>query len=360
MMETRRRISQAALMVLVTAVVAVADTSSTTNNMPPPGTLNYVEGQVSVQGQKQSPKSVGATYLEPNQVLDTGNGNAEMLLTPGIFMRIGHNSEVKMISPGLADTQVELTHGSAMVEVDELFKENDVSVKVSGATTRIEKQGLYDFTANPASVKVLEGKAIASEGNQQLKLTKGREVLAAEAQPLVRQKFNTDQAEEDPLYRWSKLRSDYATESNIDAGNELMTDGGWWGPGWYWDPFYMDFAFMPGFGMGWGAFGYPFFSPWMVGYAPYYGFGYRGGYGAYGGYRGYSRANLPPLAHRATLGSAGFRALPRAMAGGRMGMGGGFRGRSMGGFHGGGMVGGFHGGGMGGGFHGGGFGGGRR
>ena len=344
------RIWQAAALLLVTAAVGVADTSNTTNNTPPPGTLNYVEGQVSVQGQKQSPNSVGSTYLEPNQVLDTGDGNAEILLTPGIYMRLGHNSEVKMISPGLADTQVQLNSGSAMVEVDELFKENNVSVVMDGATTRIEKVGLYDFTANPASVKVLEGKAVASEGNQQVKLTKGHEALVAEARPLVRQKFSEDQVEEDPLYRWSKLRSDYATESNVDAGNELMMAGGWWGPGWYWDPFWMDFAFMPGFGLGWGPFGYPFFSPWMVAYAPYYGYGFRGGYRPYGGYRAYGRTGLPPLAHRATPGSAGFRALPRAMAGNHMGMaGGGFRGGSMGGFHGGGMMGGFHGGGFGGG-----------
>lgn len=112
----------------------------------------------------------------------------------------------------------------------------------------------------------------------------------------------------------------------------------------------MDFAFMPGIGMGWGAFGYPFFSPWMVGYAPYYGYGYRGGYGGYGGYRAYNRAGMPPLAHHPAPGSAGFRALPRTMAGNHMGMaGGGFRGGSMGGFNGGGMTGGFHGGGFGGG-----------
>ncbi len=353
MKETWRPVLQATLIFLVTAVVGVADTSNTSNNNPPPGTLNYVEGQVTVQGQKQSPKSVGSTYLEPNQVLDTRNGNAEMLLTPGIFMRIGHNSEVKMISPGLADTQVQLTSGSAMLEVDELFKENSISVVVDGATTRIEKQGLYDFNANPPSVKVLDGKAVTYEGDQKVNLKKGHETLLAEAQPLVQQKYNKDQIEDDPLYRWSKLRSDYATESNIDAGNALMAEGGWGGPGWYWDPFWWDFAFMPGFGMGWGPFGYPFFSPWMAGYAPYYGFGYGGGYGGFYHYPaagGRGRGSLPPLAHQATPGSAGFRALPRNMAGGRMGMaGGGFRGGSMGGFRGGGMMGGFHGGGFGGG-----------
>ena len=77
------------LALLLTAGVGVADTS---NSAPPPGTLNYVEGQVSVQGQIQSPKSVGSTYLEPNQVMDTGKGNAEMLLTPGVYLRLGHNS----------------------------------------------------------------------------------------------------------------------------------------------------------------------------------------------------------------------------------------------------------------------------
>jgi hypothetical protein len=306
-----------------------------------------------VQGQKQTPKSVGSTYLEPNEVIDTGNGHAEMLLTPGAYLRLGDNSEVKMISPGLADTQVQLMKGSAMLEVDELFKENNMSVVVDGATTRVEKQGLYDFNTNPASVKVLDGKAVTYEGDQHVNLTKGHEALLAEAQPLKGQKFNKSQVEEDPLYRWSDLRSEYATNSNVAEANALMAEGGWWGPGWYWDPFWYDFAFMPGWGMGmmWGPFGYPFFAPWAVGWAPYYGFGYGGRYYHYpvamsGGARGATRASLPPLAHQLAKGSPGFRALPRAMAMNRGGMG------RMGGFRGGmgdrGFGGGFHGGGFGG------------
>lgn len=367
---TWKRIGQLALVLLATAALGAADTG----NMPPPGTLNYVEGQVSVQGQVQSPKSVGSTYLESNQELDTGDGNAEMLLTPGVFLRIGHDGAVRMLSPGLADTQVQLMSGSAILEVDELFKENDVSVVVDGTTTRIEKPGLYEFTANqPASVEVLDGKAVTFEGNQRvgLKIKRGHEALLAEGQPLVRRKFAKDQVEEDPLYRWSKLRSEYATESNVQTANSLLADGGWWGPGWYWDPFWFEFAFLPGDGMMWGPFGFPFFSPGCVGWAPYFGFG--GGYGGgFGGFHHYpvavghgGRQGAPPLAHHPTPGSAGFHAFPRAMAGGRMGMrmGGFGGGRVGGGFRGGSFGGGFHGGGFGGGFHGGGFhggGGGRR
>jgi len=265
-----------------------------------------------------------------------------MLLTPGVYVRLGHNSELKMISPGLADTQVQLDTGSAMVEVDELFKENDVSVVVDGTTTQIEKQGLYDFNASPASVKVLDGKAVTLEGDQKIKLTKGHEVLLAQSK-LTRQNFNKDQVQNDPLYRWSKLRSEYSTQSNVSVANMLVDYGGWWGPGWYWDPFWADFAFLPGMGMFWGPFGYPFFSPWAVGFAPYYGFGARYGFYHYPAARG----SLPRLAHPPVRGATGFRTLPRGMAMNRMG---GFRGGPMGGFHGG--MGGFHGRSMGG-FHGG-------
>ena len=364
MNDTLKRIWQLATAFLATVALAAADTA----NMPPPGTLNYVEGQVYVQGQEESPRSVGSTYLGPNQMLDTHNGYAELLLTPGVYLRLAHDSAVRMVSPDLARTQVQLTGGSGIVEVDELFKENNLRLMLDGTTTRLEKVGLYDFNANQPSVKVLDGKAVTYEGDQQVTLKKGHEVLLAQGQPLVRQKFNKNQVENDPLYRWSKLRSEYATESNIAEGNALIATGGWWGPGWYWDPFWADFAFMPGWGIGWGPFGYPFFSPWAVGFAPYYGFwgGYYGGVYHYpvksgvGGRLGVDRdpplahhpiagsqgfRSLPPLAHPPRVGSAGFRAFPRPMVSARMGMPmGGFRGGMMGGFHGaqfGGLRGGF-------------------
>jgi hypothetical protein len=299
--------------------------------------------------------------------MQTQDGNAEMLLTPGVYLRIGHNSAVTMISPGLADTQVELTKGSAILEVDELFKQNNLSVLMDNSTTQIEKQGLYDFTVEPASVKVLDAKAVVTEDDRHLSLGKGHEALLTEGQAPIQKKFNKQQFDNDALYRWSMLRGQYATESNVNEGNALVSAGGWWGPGWYWDPMMWDFAFMPGWGMGWGAFGYPFFSPWAVGYAPYYGFYGGYGYGFGTGFYHYpvNRAptrSLPPLAREPMRGATGFQSFPHSMATNRsMGMprggfsGGGFRG-GAGGFHGGGgFGGGFHGGG--GGFHGGGGGG---
>src|SRR5271170_3819188 len=62
-----------------------------------PGGLNYVEGQVTVAGQPVTSRSVGLVQLEPDQVLQTGRGRAELLLTPGVFLRLGDNSSVRLI-----------------------------------------------------------------------------------------------------------------------------------------------------------------------------------------------------------------------------------------------------------------------
>jgi hypothetical protein len=63
-----------------------------------PGTLNHVEGQVSMGDRALNSQSIGTAELQPGESLVTEKGKAEVLLTPGVFLRIGNNSSVKMIS----------------------------------------------------------------------------------------------------------------------------------------------------------------------------------------------------------------------------------------------------------------------
>src|SRR5581483_5247086 len=113
-----RRGWQIAAMLLATAAFGAADVNvpASRATMPPPGAINYVEGQVSINGQNLNRTSAGSTVLGPNQVIETGQGYAEVLLTPGAFLRVGHNSEVRLITAGLADTKLAVIHGSAMLE----------------------------------------------------------------------------------------------------------------------------------------------------------------------------------------------------------------------------------------------------
>jgi len=299
---------QLAPVMLAAAALGVAKPTA----MPSPGTINYIEGQVALNGQALPRNSVGSALLETNQLLDTGQGKAELLLTPGVFFRVGDNSEVRMVSPGLADTRVELLKGSGMLEVTELFKENDIAVLVDGTTTKIEKRGLYDFNADLPAVSVLDGEATVGRGDAHVTLKKGHEILLANGEAFKSQKVSKAIVETDPLYRWSSLRSQYEAEANINAASTVVVNGGWYGPGWYWDPFWSFYAFLPGDGILYSPFGWGFYSPGWVWRAPHY-------------------------YHYPVVGRNGLRAAP-AVAGPAVGM------RSMGGFH---ASGGFHGGGFG-------------
>ena len=318
------------MVLLAGASLAMADTKP----MAVPGTVNYVEGQVALDGQNLGAKLNGSTLLETNQVLDTGQGKAELLLTPGVYFRLGDNSEARMVSPGLADTRVELVKGSAMLEVDQLYKENDLSVMVDGTTTRIDKEGLYNFQAQPATVRVIDGKATVYEGDAHADVKKGHEVIVANAAPLKSHDLNKEAVETDPLYRWSKLRGQYQADANVNMAYSVAAYGGWYGPGWYWDPYWSFYAFIPGDGFFYNPFGWGFYSPWYVWGHPYLWGGGHYRYPVAGhtpGVHGF-RSTAGFERHSAAPASSGFR------SGGSVGMGG---------FHGGGFVGGggFHGGG---------------
>jgi hypothetical protein len=252
-----------------------------------PGTLNYLEGSAFIDGRALTPNSVGSARLDPNQVLETSQGRAELLLTPGVFLRLNTNSAVRMLSPDLTDTRVEVVRGEAMVEVTEIFNENNLRVVVGGVSTLLAKGGLYSFNADHPQVAVFDGEAFVTAGDRQVKVTKDHEA------PLVgvvkAKKFDHNRPH-DALYAWSSLRSQYVAEASMQSARTLVAGGpGWWsGAGWYWNPWWDMYAFVPGYGVFYSPFGYPFYSPAFVYAAPFYGFRRPGG--ALGVSRGFAAA----------------------------------------------------------------------
>jgi hypothetical protein len=267
----------------VLSVPAWADSNSASSNSAVPGTVNYVEGQVYAGDQQLDQKSVRNVNLEPGQTISTENGKSEILLTPGVFLREGSNSEVKMISTGLADTAVRVTQGHAMVEVDQIYPQNNLQITEGNATARIMKAGLYDFDLQQNQMRVFDGELIVRVGDKQIKLKGDHELSVAANTPQKTEKFDKKALEADDLYRWSSLRSDYVAEANVDAGRIIAADGwgpwwgaGFWGPGWgwggwYWDPWFSAYTFMPWGGIWYSPFGWGFYSPGLVYRAPFYG-----------------------------------------------------------------------------------------
>src|SRR5215467_10759511 len=85
------------------------------------GVVHYVEGEVAIDGASIHPKFAEFPDLKDGQVLAAAEGRAEVLLTPGVFLRLAENSSVRMISNSLADTRIEFVSGSAIIEIAELL-----------------------------------------------------------------------------------------------------------------------------------------------------------------------------------------------------------------------------------------------
>ena len=215
-----------------------------------PGTLNYIEGQASVGDQTLTSKSIGSVELQPGQSLSTGNGKAEILLTPGVFLRVGDNSTVKMVSSNLTNTEADLVKGQATVEVAEIHPYNMLRIGENGATTQMMKNGFYAFDADHDQVRVLKGEANVQYDDQNVQV-KGERVLdLSTSGRLKTTKFDKNVYETSDLYRFSYLRSQYLAEANVDVARNYYAGGpGWYGAGWYWNPWFAGYTWIPGDGI---------------------------------------------------------------------------------------------------------------
>src|ERR1700728_327897 len=82
-----------------------------------PGSVNYVEGQAALGSTTLDASCVGTLEMERDQSVSTEAGKVEILLTPGVFLRLADNGSVNMISADLAKTELQLDKGRALVEV---------------------------------------------------------------------------------------------------------------------------------------------------------------------------------------------------------------------------------------------------
>src|ERR1700730_17445854 len=59
------------------------------------GIIHYVEGEVAIDGNAVHPKFAEFPDVKARQLVSTAEGRAEILLTPGVFLRIAENSSVR-------------------------------------------------------------------------------------------------------------------------------------------------------------------------------------------------------------------------------------------------------------------------
>jgi len=320
------------------------------------GVVHYVEGAAFLNDQPVDPQFGHFTDIKENQEFRTEQGRAEILLTPGVFLRLGENSSIRMISTRLTDTRVEILKGSAIVECNDVPKDNAVQLVYKSDTILLAKQGLYRLDTEPTRFRVYNGEAIVKDEAGEITVKNGKEtslgaLLTAE---------NFDRNDQDELYRWSDRRAGYVAQANVASASS--TGGGGYGygysglgysglgygglgygglgygyggygflGGWMFNPMFGMYTWLPYSGFGYSPFGYTYFSPYTVAYAPYY-----GGSSSGSGYPLRSRTSgntYSPTSRTGSTASLGHTPVSGGFGGARSSArAGGFGGGHMGGF----------------------------
>lgn len=222
------------------------------------GLVHYTEGEVFL-GEAINPKPGEYPEIKEGQHLKTAAGRAEVLLTPGVFLRLAENSDIVMLSNKLTDTRVEIASGSVILEVGEITKENSIELVVGGVVVEVKKAGVFRVDAsNPPSVRVYDGELAILEPSGPIRLKEGKQMLLSSV-PAV-EKFSKDQS--DSFLRWVGRRSGYLAMANMSAANQMYSNGVQWSSGgWYYNNMFGMYTYVPMNGRYMNYWDYAYYSP---------------------------------------------------------------------------------------------------
>jgi hypothetical protein len=274
---SQRLFAISSVLLMTAAAVCSAQSITTARS----GTLHYFEGDVSIDGSQILPQKGTFPQIKEQGVLRTGLGRAEVLLTPGVFLRVGENSAIRMIDERLISTRVEILQGTSMVESNDpnmSVKDSPITFIYGSYEIHPLKHGLMEISADPAQLKIFKGEAeVVSTGGDRVLVKEGR--LAPLTAALEAEKF-ADKTGDD-LYVWTRDRSESLAAANVASAQSLNSNSGYsgygyansglygnspWQGGWFFNPYYSMFTYVPASGVFWDPFGYGYFSPGVVNY----------------------------------------------------------------------------------------------
>jgi hypothetical protein len=180
------------------------------------GLVHYFEGAVSVAAQPLEAHLGKFASVPDGAELRTERGRAEVLLTPGVFLRVGENSAIRMVSSALQDTRVELLAGSSIVEAGEPAPGTSVTLIYKDWSIRLPQKGLYRFDCEPPRFEVRAGEAQVSAAGD-ASVTVGAGMVLPFAAVLAPEKLSA--ASGDALTDWADGRA-----QSISADNSIAAD----------------------------------------------------------------------------------------------------------------------------------------
>lgn len=179
------------------------------------GVLQYFEGTVIVDDKPVEHKAGVFPSLKNGSTINTIKGRAELLLTPGVYLRMDENTSVRMVSNSLADTKVELKQGTVILDNLNASGPAPVAINLQQSSVRFPKPGIYRIDADLSELEAFSGEAeVAHEDVPGEKATTKVDAshLYYFGLSMTTSKFGDGAMDE--FYDWARNRSEVISQQN--------------------------------------------------------------------------------------------------------------------------------------------------
>lgn len=245
------------------------------------GGINAITGQADVHPRGESDwqqLSITDDLDAGDRVRTANDGRVEILLNPGSYLRVGGDSEVELSNNTLANLEVRLLRGTAIVEAtgaDGL--ELNINISTPHTKLAIVRQGLYRLNVVPedgTELIVRKGRVILSDTHTKVK--GGNKVVFSATNVSVAELTKEEKKLQEDIDTWSKQRAETLAKANHRLTDRMLNSA--FASYRDWDPFSRSFGlwfynsragcytFLP-FYYGWGS---PYGSSYSTSvYSPY-------------------------------------------------------------------------------------------
>ncbi len=192
------------------------------------GGINAVTGQAVVHGKGESEWQqlmVTDDLNAGDRVRTASDGRVEILLNPGSYLRVGANSEVELSNNSLANLEVRLLRGTAIVEATggdgtELM----INITTPHAKLAIVRQGLYRLNVVPEDATELivrKGRVILNDSHTKVK--GGNKVVFSATAVSVAKLTKEEKKNKEDVEVWSKERAQTLAKANTRISDRMLT-----------------------------------------------------------------------------------------------------------------------------------------
>jgi hypothetical protein len=181
------------------------------------GVIYFFVGSVFLGDQRLEQKFGRFPDIGEGRELRTTLGRAEILLTPGVLLRLDENSSIRMLSSRFSDTQVELLGGSAILEVTETVPDTAVKLIYQNWQMRVPQKGVCRIDTEPPQIHAYKGEVeveVATDDKTETVAVREGEVLPLAAVLVAEPSTNIGN---DDFKYWAMSRSQAISADNTIA-----------------------------------------------------------------------------------------------------------------------------------------------